>query len=580
MKESATADQNFALKLLCETNSNIFLTGRAGTGKSWVIRQFREYCNSNNIRIENIAPTGVAAMNVGGQTVHRFFGIGAAQNPDQAINNAKKRKSVITERLNEVDVIIIDEISMLNDWVLDSIEKIAREFLQSEKPWGGKRLIVVGDFLQLAPVESKQIEPTSSTWAFTSDAWEISKFVVSKLDQVLRTSDEHFLSVLEDVRNGEKTQILSEFLKSRSSENVPPKVLNDLPHLMSKKIDALQFNEKKLEELLTPLFRFDTEYDVNNLQMDEQGIFKDDFPIAETFLVKVGAKVMFRNNDPDLRWANGTVGVVASINQSNQIIEIDIENGKREKVRPDYFILNDSKGREIASAKNFPLILAWGITIHKSQGMTLGSAVVDLKSTFACGQAYVAMSRLKSSAGLWIIDGKLHSITVDKDTMSFTNSLIAGEIAPRIRIQEETNSFKSGGRYSRDFVRERFDLDIDQMKLTVPTKSGQVIIIKASDAYNPCLRDSLEVWFHASPDNWTDKNRRKQAKAIIDSENVFPLFIIVPNDGQGRDLEYFGLVQFSKYLDDRNLISKHVANRIREEISVIVFLKLALLMPR
>lgn len=390
---------------LCISEKNVFLTGAAGTGKTYLIQKVIRYFMDTGRRCSVVASTGAAAILAGGQTFHRFFGINAAKSPEVIVSEALTRPAVCS-RVRSADVLILDEVSMLPGFVMDAANQIARTLRGSDLPWGGIKVLAVGDFRQLPPVAKFTAKP----WAFLSPTWEESEFIPVVLKTPMRASDTGFLKILDDFRKGKLTQEVREFLISRS---IKPED-DSVPRLYSRRAQVDEFNLLKLSELKGATEVFPTAYGGAGSYVD---LMRKEGPISEVLLLKVGALVMLRNNDKEDRWVNGTLGLVQSIGPD--IVTVKLLSGRVVEVTPFNFITSNDNGEIMASAKNFPLMLAWATTIHKSQGATMDRALIDLRALWEPGQAYVAMSRVKTPGGIYI-DGWDHKgFKTDKKVDAF-----------------------------------------------------------------------------------------------------------------------------------------------------------------
>lgn len=384
---------------------NVFLTGHAGTGKSFVIKHLMQQQN-----IPILASTGVAAILLGGRTFHSFFGLGTMQLADgitlaRALKNGKLR-----DRLMDATAIVIDEVSMLDGRTLNLAQDIAQAVREDARPWGGIQVIAVGDFAQLPPVSKRGVD-----WAFKSQAWKDSGFKNHMLRDIIRSPNPEFTKILNDVRAGLQTQRAKNFLNARKLP-MPEDVCG--MRLFPRNDQVAAYNKERLEQLATPPHSFQTEY-----AFSHDWIKKAQFPLPETLELKIGAQVMIRTNDTNGRYANGTMGIVRGVEQFELLLDV---GGREITLGKHTFGLVDADGDTIGKATNFPVNLGYACTIHKSQGMTLDNAQIDLKRVFTPGQGYVALSRLREPEGLYLDGWSTAVFWTDKDVFAFYRGMERG----------------------------------------------------------------------------------------------------------------------------------------------------------
>lgn len=402
-------DQLIAFNLLM-SGENVFLTGAAGSGKSFLVKKFLSQFNKNEFPV--LASTGAAAVLVGGRTFHSFFGLGIMEGGAEKVFEKAKKDSRLKKRIGQVEGIIIDEISMISGEVLDLAERISRLARGNEHPFGGLRVIAVGDFAQLPPVN--KVGPRN--WCFNHPAWDKVQFQNAFLTINHRTHDLEFLRVLGDVRLGRVTERVLNFLNDKI------KVHDESDsgiRLFPFRKQAEEFNRFRLTKIAAETHIFSTLYwgDERKIQA-----MKDSFPVPQELILKEGAEVIFTQNDPQKRWINGTQGVVRKITgnkNSEKKIIIEKRSGRDVTVEPVSFDLMNADGEIIMSATQYPLNLGYATTIHKSQGATLDKVWCDLSQLWEPGQAYVALSRLRHSTGLNLIKWSANSIRADQDVINF-----------------------------------------------------------------------------------------------------------------------------------------------------------------
>ena len=401
-------EQQNAFELL-SSGENVFLTGGAGSGKSFLIRHFLSQNNPKQIPI--LASTGAAAVLVGGRTFHSFFGLGILDGGPQATLERALKDTRVLKRVNSVEGIIIDEVSMISGAVLQTAEAIARQARQSQLPWGGMRVIAVGDFAQLPPVTKNN---ETRDWAFQSLAWKESGFVSCELKLNQRVQEHDFLLILQDLRRGLPTPKVKEFLNSHLR---PHNDKEKSTRLFPLRAQSETFNQTELAKIRKPETKIPSIY----LGLEKHvEILKKSSPVPEELILKEGAQVMFLQNDPNKRWVNGTRGTVVEI--ATDKIVVEKETGRDVTVEKTQFSIQDADGNVIAGLINFPLTLAYATTIHKSQGATLDSLWVDLRRLWEPGQAYVAVSRLRKPEGLHLLGWDPRSIIADPAVLNFLKS--------------------------------------------------------------------------------------------------------------------------------------------------------------
>jgi ATP-dependent exoDNAse (exonuclease V) alpha subunit len=403
---SLTTCQEKAREAL-EGKGNVFLTGGAGSGKSFLVRFFLKDKDPKVFPV--LASTGAAAVLVGGRTFHSFFGLGIMEGGiDATVEKASKNRQVV-RRLKKISGFVVDEVSMLSGPTLRAAEVIARRVRDSELPWGGLRVVAVGDFAQLPPVE-RQVSATRG-WAFLDPVWEWSGFQTALLRTQTRCIDEEFMRILSFVREGIVNEEVRAYLDAKTSS--PPADF-DGTRLFPRREETEKFNLSKLDEIDKPAQRFETIYSGEPRALES---LKKYAPLADVIVLKEGALVMLRQNDPQGRWVNGTTGHVEKIQPHK--LTIRLLNGRLIELEKASFAMLDAEGDTVAAAINFPISLAWASTIHKSQGATLDRMAVNLSRLWEPGQAYVALSRLTRGQDLCVEKWEARSIRVDPNVVRF-----------------------------------------------------------------------------------------------------------------------------------------------------------------
>lgn len=412
--EGLTNSQHEANNALLYTKDNLFITGAAGTGKSFIVNKFKKSEVGKDYPI--IASTGAAAVLVGGCTFHSFFGLELMQGHKDDIINKAVNNMKVTMRVGRIDGFILDEISMLPHRALEIANEICQTIRNNTLPWGGIRVVAIGDFYQLPPVSSNNV---GKDWAFMGDIWRQSNFKVIQLKEIMRCSDPEFLEILEKIRVGTVDYTVERFFDSHRIPDENQIQFDHKPFLHPRRAVVDSINRKCLESIATPLRTFKTSFSGNQFAIET---LKKNLPIPEILELKRGALVMCRCNNSIVGYFNGTIGTIISIDED--FVTIETLDNRRLRIEKFKFQLFDPDGREIASAINIPLSLAYAVTIHKSQGATMDSMLVDLRNLWEPGQAYVALSRLRSSKDLEIIGWDFGSIRTDRNVVDFMKGLL------------------------------------------------------------------------------------------------------------------------------------------------------------
>lgn len=387
--------------------ANVFLTGGAGSGKSFLVRYFLK--NKNTREFPVLASTGAAAVLVGGRTFHSFFGLGIMEGGVEATVEKAARNRQVVRRLKKISGFIVDEVSMLSGETIRAAEIIARRVRDSDLPWGGLRVIAVGDFAQLPPVERSGGQRRG--WAFLDPTWQWTGFEPFFLRTQTRCLDDEYMKILSRIREGRVDADVKAYLDDKVGST--PQSFEGTC-LFPRRDETERFNLKKLESLPGAVQRFETVYSGDSRALES---LKKYAPIPDALFLKEGALVMLRQNDPLLRWVNGSQGTIEKIQPHR--LQIVLLNGRRIEIEKATFSLLDAEGEVVAAALNFPISLAWASTIHKSQGSTLERMSVNLSQLWEPGQAYVALSRLTRGSDLYVEKWEPRSIRVDPMVVDF-----------------------------------------------------------------------------------------------------------------------------------------------------------------
>ena len=402
------AELNLAHQFIENTDRNLFITGKAGTGKTTFLRSVKE--NSHK-RMVVVAPTGVAAINAKGVTIHSFFqmpfGPILPNQISQASNQQRRFSKTKIDIIKSLDLVIIDEISMVRADVLDGIDQVLRRYKNKHKVFGGVQILMIGDLQQLAPVVkpnewSLLKEHYNTVYFFSSKAYQAASVVSIELQHIYRQKNADFIKILNEIRNDQLSETSATILNKRYQPMFSPHKDEGYITLTTHNKRASLINDSELNTLTTKNHIFNAEV---------SGKFNENaFPNDERLALKVGAQVMFIKNDssPEKRYYNGKIGIITAISRENVTVqcanEIDeIITEKEQWDTVNYSIHEETKELKediVGTFSQIPLRLAWAITIHKSQGLTFNKAIIDAEASFAHGQTYVALSRCTSLEGL------------------------------------------------------------------------------------------------------------------------------------------------------------------------------------
>jgi ATP-dependent DNA helicase PIF1 len=397
--------QKDALSIL-KTGANAFLTGEPGAGKTYTINQYIDWLRLHKHEPAITASTGIAATHIKGQTIHSWSGMGIKEFLSSFDIEMLMEKEYLMKRLNKPKVLIIDEVSMISAQFLDSLDQLLRRARGSEHAFGGMQVIFVGDFFQLPPVSRNEVQ-----YAFASNAWRNTNPLILYLDEQFRQHDEAFVSLLKSIRSADVDEGVFATLEERVCYD---EVDSDATRLYTHNSNVDQENTRKLEELTgkVKVFSMKGEGKKDHIEVLKKGCMSPD-----TLALKINAKVMFTKNNPQAKYVNGTLGLVCGFSALGYPL-VETASGDIIEALPLEWA-SELDGKVLAKVTQVPLRLAWALTIHKSQGVTLDSAVIDLSKAFAFGQGYVALSRLTSLSGLTLTGFRNDALKVSPDVIVF-----------------------------------------------------------------------------------------------------------------------------------------------------------------
>ncbi len=416
--------QDQALAIL-KTGANVFLTGEPGAGKTYTINRYVEYLRAHDIETAITASTGIAATHISGTTLHSWSGIGILSSLSERELAGIAGNRHIAKRVRGVKVLIIDEVSMLTPETIDMVDAVCRVARENPDPFGGLQVIFVGDFFQMPPVTRREVdvdkndqsdlfgdEERIKRFSYNSSAWQRAKPVVCYLTEQHRQNDDAYSELLKAIRSDQFNRVHLENITARIvAENRIP---DDIPKLYTHNMDVDRLNSRMLAKLPGESHFFD----MSSFGADPivAGL-KRGCLSPEALYLKEGAVVMFTKNNLKEGFANGTLGSVVEFEKSSGRPIVKTRKGILITVEPmDWIVEEDGKAK--GSITQYPLRLAWAITVHKSQGMTLDEAVMDLRRVFEYGQGYVALSRVRSLKGLHILGWNERALQVHPEILA------------------------------------------------------------------------------------------------------------------------------------------------------------------
>lgn len=595
-----------ALKLIQYTRQSVFLTGKAGTGKSTFLRYV---CSQTKKKYVVLAPTGIAAINAGGSTLHSFFRLpfhpllpDDPQYSPKRIRDTLRYTSSHCKLLQQIELIIIDEISMVRADIIDFIDKVLRIYSRNlREPFGGKQILLVGDAYQLEPVvKSDEREILNrfypNPYFFSAQVFQQMELVSIELRKVYRQSDKGFISVLDHIRTNKAGATDLQLLNTRVG--VEARSTEGLFITLATRRDNVDYiNEQRLAQLPGDPIRLEGEI---------RGEFPESsLPTSMTLELKPGAQVIFVKNDMEKRWVNGTLGTVSGIDLNGEHVFIVTEDGHEYDVEPAqwnnirYHYNEEEKKIEeevLGSFIQFPLRLAWAITVHKSQGLTFNNAIIDFTGgVFAGGQTYVALSRCTSLNGIYLKREITRAdIFVRPEIVQFATSFNNRQSIDRalrlaqadVQYISAIEHFNKGefGEFLDDFfkaIHSRYDIEKPNIRRLIRRKLGIINTLKEENKALKeelyCLTESLKVYAdeYLRLGNECITQAHDNQAALANYEKALRLYpkhteVLVRKGvtllGEGRDLEALEALNEAVRLSP--LLFKAVYNRGKAHLAL------------
>ncbi len=434
-------NQSKALSIL-KSGRNVFLTGSAGAGKTYVLNQYIQYLRERKVVVAVTASTGIAATHMNGMTIHAWSGIGVKNIITEKDLANMKTKKYLVKNLQKVKVLIVDEVSMLHRSQIEMLNTILKFFQDPYTAFGGIQVIFSGDFFQLPPVGSYG-ESNKDKFAFMSPAWVEAKLSICYLTEQHRQGNNSLNGVLNEIRrnsiSNQSLQILQQTKQNTLSNTT------DSTKLYTHNADVDRENQTCLRDLMGDEKTFEATAKGNSKLIET---LKRSVLAGVMLTLKVGSRVMFVKNNYEKGYVNGSLGQVIGYDDEGGFPIVKLKNGDEITAIPETWSMDDDGGKPLASFKQVPLRLAWAITIHKSQGVTLDEAMIDLSKTFERGQGYVALSRLKDIGGLKLTG--FNPIALEVDQLALKADKRFQELSQHV---DETLEDKSFAREADEFMK-------------------------------------------------------------------------------------------------------------------------------
>lgn len=557
--------QDEALRIM-KTGANVFLTGEPGSGKTHTINRYARYLHSCGIEPAITASTGIAATHIGGMTIHSWSGIGIKQQLSEYDLDALSQNERLVRRIRKAYVLIIDEVSMLSATTLSMVDQVCRAVRHSHEAFGGLQVILVGDFFQLPPVvrrneteSSMQLDfensedDSGSQFAYRSPAWNEARMLICYLSEQHRQEDDAFLNVLSAIRSAKVTLEHRALLKKRyidSRSSLSNKITTLFPH--NANVDRI--NERELTKLKGDSRVFDM-YGTGSQAVIASLARSCLSP--EHLMLKIGAKVLFTKNNLEQGFVNGTIGEVISFEGSENVPIVKTVNGRTIEAEPMEWAV-ESEGRVLGKIVQVPLRLAWAITVHKSQGMSLDAAVMDLSQSFEYGQGYVALSRVRTLEGLHLLGIndralEVHPDTLEKDAGFREESEAVNETFGKITEQEIQKMHVDfvvacGGEVKPEYVESKDAGEPEKVRTEVRGFKKE----KTVDQTSALVKEKKTIAEIATIRNVTEQTIISHIEELLDLKKIKP-----------EDVEYLKKGIEIDVLDIQKAFSKIGAQKLR-----------------
>jgi ATP-dependent exoDNAse (exonuclease V) alpha subunit len=399
-----TAMTQSVAKKVMQSGQNCFLTGPPGAGKSWLVRAFVEEARKTQ-KVAITASTGIAGTHIGGMTLHSFAGLGVRETYGRREINEIAEKPWVSVRIRNADVLIIDEVSMLHPATFEAADAVCKKVRRSTEPFGGLQVVLCGDFFQLPPVSKDGL----ADFIYGSDSWEDLDLAVLYLSEQFRQSDDELLEILHAIRDGEVNTSHVQRLQTRMNAELPQEVVPTRLHTHNVNVDRVNAVELGRIKGKSERYRM-----ISSGPEKLVAAMRNSCLAPDVLDLKIGAAVMFVKNNVTDGYINGTLGTVIGFDKERRPM-VKTDRGAVIAVEAQTWETDDIRGKKVASLSQLPLRLAWAISVHKSQGMSLTAAEIDLSNAFVEGLGYVALSRVTTMDGIRLLGLNERALRVSDD---------------------------------------------------------------------------------------------------------------------------------------------------------------------